>query len=167
MSAALRLWWLLRSTSQRPRDLAVAASFGLVAWALLAATGLVQLARHSTDLNRSLLGALVVLVLALALTAVIAVRSLLQRDQDRRLEVLRSAGASRLQTTLVCTLEVLDSALPGVVVGVLAHLALCWAVAFGGADLTPTAAAMLVPFALFALALAGVVVWRVRSATRS
>lgn len=165
MIAAVRLWWLLRSTSKRTRNLGVATSFGLTAWALLAAAWLVDLARHS-DLDGTLAAAMVVLVAALALTAVISVRSLLDQTQDARLAVLRSAGASRAQTTAVCTLEVLDSALPGIALGILAHLALTWAVAADGAAVLPTIQILFLPVVLLALATVTVVIWRVRSATR-
>ncbi|WP_040158638.1 hypothetical protein [Mobilicoccus massiliensis] len=167
MRAAVRLWWLLRSTSEHPRDLAIAASFGLMTWALLAAGGLIALAAQQERLDGTLVGAVVAIVAALVLTAVLASRSLLRRTESRRLAVLRTTGASRAQTTVIGALDVADSAVPGVVAGVAADALLVWLLRFTGADLTPTMPVALLPSAILALAAGVIVVRRVRVASRS
>lgn len=166
MTAALRLWWLLRSTAEKPRDAATGFAFGLATWALLSGAHLLCLTRGETALDRTLLWAVGALVLALALTAAGAVRSLLHRCADRRLTVLRSAGASRAQTAVVCALEVADSALPGVLAAVAAHIGLWWIAARAGIEPATAAPLLIAPWLLLMLVLGLVVATRVRAATR-
>ncbi len=166
MIAALRLWWLLRSTAEKPRDGATTLAFGLATWALLSGARLLCLTRGETTLDRTLLWAVGALVLALGLTAAGAVRSLLHRCADRRLSVLRSAGASRAQTALVCTMEVADSALPGVLAAAVAHAGLWWIAAQAGIERATAAPLLVAPWLLLMLVLGIVVAARVRAATR-
>ncbi|WP_312720698.1 hypothetical protein [Mobilicoccus sp.] len=164
MIAALRLWWLLRSICGPRRDLAVATSFGLLTWATLTAVGLLTLVGRADAVDGRLVGSIVVLVGALALTSVVSARSLLRGTRDARLAALRTTGASRLQTGLIGALDVAEAALPGVVLGVLADAAEAWFLARTGTDLVPSAPWILVPVVALAGVLALIVAHRVRAA---
>lgn len=161
MKSALRLWWLLRGTGGRLHTAPVGVAFGLLTWTALTAAALVQLS-SAGSLDGPLTTALSALLAALGLTAAVALCSLGRRTDERRLAVLRSAGACQVQTSLVCLFEVLEAAIPGVLAGVAAHLGLGILADRAGIDLTVGGLLTLCIALVLATTTVGLVVWKVR-----
>ena len=164
MRAAVRLWWLLRSTCGHRTGIGATASFGLLTWATLSACGVVTLAPHAEVADPVLLGAVVALLLALALTAVLCARAALADPGDLRLRILRTTGATRAQVGIIGALDVVEAAAPGILLGVLADAGIAWLLDRAGAPVEPSVPLVLLPLLLLTIVLATIVRRRVRAA---
>lgn len=122
------------------------------------------LAGRAGTLDAVLLGAVVALLLALALTAVLCARSVLADPGDLRLRVLRTTGATRAQVALVGALDVAEAAAPGVVLGLLADAGGAWLLERAGAHVVLPASLALLPLVLLLSVLGLLVRRRVRAA---
>ncbi|GAB48014.1 hypothetical protein [Mobilicoccus pelagius] len=137
MRAAIRLWWLMRSTCGRRHDVTVGGPFGLFTWVALTCGGLLTVARGPATLDVPRIGALLALGAALTLMGVWCTRTLLRPAPDEHLRVLRATGASRHQAAVVAALDVAESAVPGVLAGVACGVGLAWLLHLIGADVVP------------------------------